>query len=221
MWLPHHQNTTSLKTKRLTNFGLAITNLSLAIVFGPMIGLLKTHPPSALEIFAAILTLDLLAYVFHRLFHENNFLFRFHQVHHSDPNIEATTALRFHFGEVLIANSARIFTASLLGFSFKTLIIFELVFLFFNLLEHSNLKLPSWLSKKAEFLFITPALHRRHHSIIPKEMNSNYGTIFSFWDRILKTRTPSLETDQFPMGLKPDEQEISLKQALVWPFKTK
>lgn len=194
-------------------------NVGLALIFGPMLKLLSTHSPSWIEVLGGILILDLVAYMFHRLFHRFDFLFRFHGVHHSDPHIEVTTALRFHFGEVLIANSARLAVVWALGFSYQTLIAFELTFLFFNMFEHANLRLPQRISHLWSRVFITPALHRRHHSIVREEMNSNYGTIFSIWDRALGTLTPSEESDQFPMGLRPDQKELGPFEALFWPFK--
>ncbi len=217
-WSPHRRKTPQLRSRRLTNLGLGAFNLSLVVVFGQLTQLLSTHTPSWMEVTAGVFLLDFLAYCFHRLFHLNSFLFRFHSVHHSDASIEVTSAFRFHFGEVLVANSARILCAWALGFSYVTLFIFELVFLFFNLFEHSNFQLPQKLSGFLSFLWITPALHRKHHSILHKEMNSNFGTVFSIWDRLLRTYTPGGESEDFPMGLSKGQQERGFLKALALPF---
>lgn len=217
--MAHNTNIPELKRKRVLNLSLGSINFILALSLGPLLGLLSTHTPSWIEIFIGVLVLDFVAYAFHRVFHQFNILFRFHGVHHSDPHIEVTSALRFHFGEVIVGSLARVATVWLTGFSYQTLIAFELVFMFFNMLQHANLRLPQPLSRLLGWIFITPAFHRRHHSVQVTEMNSNYGTIFSFWDRIFGTFTPSKEDDQFLMGLKSNQKEMKVIEAIRWPFK--
>lgn len=217
-WIPHSQ-IQDVDKKRFVNFCLGLLNLGVAFFLGSITQLLPTHSPSLLEVLSGVLILDFVAYGFHRLFHQFDFLFRFHRVHHSDPHIEFSSALRFHFGEVFVANSGRLLATWSLGFSYKTLVIFEVIFLAFNLFEHSNLRLPEKLSRTLSWLWITPALHRKHHSIQEREMNSNYGTVFSVWDRSFGTWTPGMEKEEFPMGLRAHQEEIGLREALICPFK--
>src|SRR5690606_37236448 len=125
-------------------------------ILGPALKWLPTHPPGILEILAGVLLFDLLAYAFHRLFHRIDFLFRFHRVHHSDPNLEVTTALRFHVFEVLPTVFIRILLAYALGISYMTLVIFEIIFQTLNFIEHSNIKLPVRLSAFLNSILVTP-----------------------------------------------------------------
>ncbi|RLA11351.1 MAG: hypothetical protein DRQ60_10020, partial [Gammaproteobacteria bacterium] len=140
-----------------------------------------------LAIPVAVFVLDGVSYFWHRANHRISLLWRFHQVHHSDPNFTATTAIRFHFGELLLALPVRLFAVAVMGVSIPGVIVFELIFAFANFFEHGDIDLPLDLERRLAFFFITPALHRRHHSLEAALLNSNYGTIFSFWDRIFRS----------------------------------
>ncbi|MCB0351124.1 MAG: sterol desaturase family protein, partial [Bdellovibrionales bacterium] len=94
----------------------------------------------------------------------------------------------------------------------------ELTYQFFNFFEHGNIKLSKNLEMQLEKVFITPALHRKHHSQVPNELNSNYGTIFSFWDKFGRTKTPSHSEEKFALGLPKQDHDWSLKEVLLKPF---
>jgi sterol desaturase/sphingolipid hydroxylase (fatty acid hydroxylase superfamily) len=136
-----------------------------------------------LAIPVSLLWLDAVSYGWHRANHRMPLLWRFHQVHHSDPTFTATTGLRFHFGELLLALPVRLLAVVVLGVSVPGIIVFELIFAFATFIEHGDIDLPLVLEERLASLFITPALHRRHHSREASLLDSNYGTIFSFWDR--------------------------------------
>ncbi|MBW2292185.1 MAG: sterol desaturase family protein [Deltaproteobacteria bacterium] len=165
----------------------------------------------------AVLGLDGVSYVWHRANHRIPLLWRFHQVHHSDPNFTTTTAVRFHFGELLLALPLRLLAIIILGVSIPGVIVFELIFAFANFFEHGDIDLPLDLEKRLAFLFITPALHRRHHSREARLLNSNYGTIFSFWDRAFRSFGSSRSDVQVQIGLPGVSEMLGPKEALMMP----
>jgi sterol desaturase/sphingolipid hydroxylase (fatty acid hydroxylase superfamily) len=152
------------------------------------IGLLNQGAVSSwVAIPVSVIGLDLVSYFWHRANHRVVFLWRFHQAHHTDPHYTVTTALRFHPGELLLALPVRLFAVTIIGVPVVGVIVFEVVFAFANFWEHGNIELPLDFECAAGRLFITPALHRRHHSVEARLLDSNYGTIFSLWDRLLRS----------------------------------
>lgn len=131
-----------------------------------------------------VLLLDASFYLWHRANHRLTFLWRFHQVHHSDPDLDVTTALRFHFGEVLLSTMLRIAQLLLLGVPAAAFLIYAGAFQAAVLFHHSNLRLPARLDRALSWLIVTPRLHGVHHSQLPTETNSNYSVLTSIWDRL-------------------------------------
>jgi sterol desaturase/sphingolipid hydroxylase (fatty acid hydroxylase superfamily) len=167
----------------------------------------------------AVLGLDGVSYFWHRANHRIPLLWRFHQVHHSDPNFTVTTAIRFHFGELLLALPIRLVAVAILGVSIPGVIVFELIFAFANFFEHGDIDLPLDLEKRLAFMLITPALHRRHHSREARLLNSNYGTIFSFWDRAFRSFGASRSDVQIQIGLPGVSQALGPQEALMMPVR--
>jgi sterol desaturase/sphingolipid hydroxylase (fatty acid hydroxylase superfamily) len=167
-----------------------------------------------------VLGLDAVSYAWHRANHRLPLLWRFHQVHHGDESFHVTTALRFHPGELLLALPVRLAAVVLLGVPPEGVLLFELIFGAANLLEHGNFDLPRRLEPMVQRLLVTPALHRRHHTSDWRELNTNFGTIFSFWDRLANTFRASDSDRRIPTGL-PDWSGTrlpSLSEWLVLPF---
>ena len=134
----------------------------------------------------AFLLLDLWMYLWHRANHGLPFLWRFHKMHHSDAEMSASTGVRFHTGEVLLSALARLVIVPVLGITLAQLAIYELVLLPAVLIQHSNVVWPGWF-KRARRMFVTPEMHRIHHSRWPLDTNSNYGSIFTWWDFLGRT----------------------------------
>lgn len=174
--------------------------------------------PVSLAILVSIVALDLVSYAWHRANHVVPFLWRFHQVHHSDPAFTASTALRFHPGELLLSLPLRLVAVAGLGVPVVGVIVFEVYFAFQNMFEHGNIDLPAATEKRLAWLFVTPALHRLHHSRRRAELNSNYGTIFTLWDRGLRTFRPSSSRVSVRTGLPGAESPLRLADALALPF---
>jgi sterol desaturase/sphingolipid hydroxylase (fatty acid hydroxylase superfamily) len=147
-------------------------------------------------------------------------LWRFHAIHHADANYHVTTALRFHPGELLIALPVRLAAIALLGAPPIGVVAFELIFGIANVLEHGNFDLPRRIERAAGVLLVTPALHRWHHSTGRHERDSNFGTVFSVWDRLARTLQPSNSAAVFPTGLPSMHASArSLRAMLIKPMR--
>ena len=184
------------------------------------IGLLNAiDAPLAVGIAATLVALDLVSYFWHRAMHRVGFLWRLHRVHHADADYHVSTALRFHPGELLLALPVRLSAILLLGAPPVAVVAFEAVFGIANVLEHGNFDLPRRLEQSLAAVLVTPALHRRHHSVERRERDSNLGTILSVWDRLARTLRPSASTQSFPTGLPglPPGEGRSLAAMLLLP----
>ena len=175
--------------------------------------------PIWVAVAVSIVALDLVSYAWHRANHVIPLLWRFHQVHHSDLAFTTTTALRFHPAELVLSLPLRLVAVAGLGVPVVGVIVFEVYFAFQNMFEHGNIDLPPALERRLAWLFVTPALHRRHHSRRRAELNSNYGTIFTFWDRGLGTFGASSSRVSVRTGLPGAEHALGPAAALTLPFR--
>jgi sterol desaturase/sphingolipid hydroxylase (fatty acid hydroxylase superfamily) len=165
-----------------------------------------------------LLLLDGLIYWWHRANHEWPLLWRFHRVHHLDRTLDATTALRFHFGEVLISMVARAGVILSIGFPFASVVTFESLVLIAATFHHSNLRLPPGLELGLSRIVITPAIHWVHHHRRQSDTDSNYGTVFSFWDRVFGTVSRSPRLLGMEIGVQGAE-ELGLVGLLLRPLR--
>ncbi len=149
-------------------------------------GLLNWLPgPSWTKTALGFLLYDLYMYLIHRVNHAVPFLWRFHRVHHTDDQVDVTTALRFHFGEQLItAFVFRLGIVPLLGLTLEQMLFYEIFSKPLILFHHSNIALPEPIDRILRALVVSPNMHRVHHSKWLPETNSNYASFFSFWDRL-------------------------------------
>jgi sterol desaturase/sphingolipid hydroxylase (fatty acid hydroxylase superfamily) len=165
-----------------------------------------------------ILILDCWIYFMHRAMHEVPFLWRFHEIHHRDETLDTTSAFRFHFGEVAISALVRSVVIIALGMPFTSVVIFETCVLTAALFQHSNVKLPRGLERVLSWFIVTPSIHWVHHHVLRADTNSNYGNIFSWWDRLFGTKSRTARTPEMPIGLD-DARDIPLQMLIVQPFK--
>ncbi len=145
---------------------------------------------------------------------------RFHRVHHSDLNMDVSTATRFHIGELAISAVIKIALIFFVGIPITTVIIYESAIVFCAQFHHSSLKVPGWLETVLWILFVPPSMHRIHHSVIRKELNSNYGTIFSIWDRIIGTLIKGVDQSKIRIGIGAyqDTTKLNYQHLMVMPF---
>ena len=143
--------------------------------------------PAWFEMLLLFVLFDFWMYLWHRANHTIPFLWRFHRMHHSDPEMDASTAVRFHTGEVVLSAVARLAILPLLGMTLAQLALYEMVLLPVILFHHSNVSLPRWADHGLLAIVVTPAMHRVHHSRWRPETDSNYGSIFPYWDFLARS----------------------------------
>jgi len=186
------------------NIGLSLTVILPVSYFAAEHSLL-TRPDwlaGTASLVLDIILLDLFIYGWHRCVHEIPFFWRFHEVHHLDEHLDTTSAIRFHFGEIFFATFLRVLVVFIFAIPFTTVVIFETLVLVFTLFHHSNLALPPSLEKTISKLIVTPSIHWVHHHALRKDTDSNYGTIFSFWDRIFKTKSTTKRFSAMRIGVE-------------------
>jgi sterol desaturase/sphingolipid hydroxylase (fatty acid hydroxylase superfamily) len=168
------------------------------------------------QLIAGIVFLDFLgAYLPHVLFHKTSWLWRFHSVHHSDMMVDVTTAFRQHPAETLVRVSFYAAGMVLLGLPLWVGLVYASLSAFNAQLEHSNIKVNSKLERVVQVIFVTPNLHKIHHSKYQMETDSNYSNIFSFWDRIFGTFTEIKQPGRIEYGLDYlKDRDYSLKELL-------
>src|SRR5215475_9406071 len=178
--------------------------------------------PPLIATVTAILLFDGWLYLLHRANHKIGLLWRFHRVHHSDPEMDATTAIRFHTGEVLISAALRLAVIPLLGIALWQLLLYESLMAPIILFHHSNVKFPEKVDRRLRALVVSPAVHRVHHSRMQFETDSNYSIVFSIWDRI--GGTFRLRQDGRPVNFGLDEydgeESQRVSRLLTTPFQT-
>ncbi|MEW6305375.1 MAG: sterol desaturase family protein [Verrucomicrobiota bacterium] len=176
--------------------------------------------PAWAQVAGAFVLMDLWMYGWHRLNHRVPWLWRFHRVHHSDPRMDVTTASRFHAGEMVISCVLRAPVIVLAGMSLWALAWYEAAMFAVVQLHHANISLPGWLDRALRLVIVTPFVHKVHHSNWQPETDSNYSSLFSFWDRIFGTfrlRTDA-RTLQFGLDELSAEQHQTLAGLLKTPF---
>lgn len=168
----------------------------------------------------AFLLLDYSNYIWHILLHKMPILWRFHLVHHTDLDLDITTAFRFHFGEMIGSIFFRGAAVLLIGVSPMMVLIYEILFEAASQFHHSNMKLPFRLEKALNKLIVTPRMHGIHHSMIRRETDSNYSIIFSFWDRLHKTVRLNIHQNEIVTGVPTyaDERELTIGKLWKLPF---
>ena len=177
--------------------------------------------PAPVQFILAFLLLDLAFYYWHVLNHRVGFLWRFHNVHHFDPDLDVSTGFRFHFGEVLFSTVFRVVQVALIGVTPLMFAAYEAVFQAGTLFHHSNVRLPIRLERLLNLVFVTPRMHGIHHSHVQRETDSNYSVVFSFWDRLHGTIGLNVPQSQLTIGVPGYSRggDNSLGNVLASPFR--
>ena len=164
----------------------------------------------AVNIAISVILLDLIYYSIHRLNHRLPFLWRFHRAHHSDLEVDVTTGFRFHVGEVLLSTSSKMVSVLVLGISPLGVMIFEMALLMAAQFQHSNIALPAVIERWLRIGIVTPPMHIVHHSLRWSEQSSNYGTLFSWWDRLFGSYALPIPQNQMVLGLEEYRRDLGL-----------
>ena len=217
--------------RNLTIAGFAAVALQLAeqplaqpltkLVERRNLGLLKIFKlPPLLETILAVILLDYTLYLWHVLTHKAPFLWRFHLVHHVDLDLDASTALRFHFGELTISAVWRAAQIVAIGVSPVSFAAWQLFLFPAILFHHSNVKLPVELEKRLDKFVVTPRLHGIHHSIVRDETDSNWSSGLTVWDWLHGTLRTDVPQEEIVIGVPAyqNENEVTLPKILAQPF---
>ena len=180
--------------------------------------------PLWLEVLAVVLILDFAIWLQHLITHKVPILWRLHRVHHADVDMDVTTAIRFHPIEIALSMLLKIGLVYALGPAAIAVVIFEIVLNGTAMFNHSNLALPQWLDRLVRRVFVTPDMHRVHHSVHREEHDSNYGFSLSLWDRLFGTyiAQPAAGHEAMKVGLQwQDDRPSKLGWSLALPFTRK
>jgi sterol desaturase/sphingolipid hydroxylase (fatty acid hydroxylase superfamily) len=233
---PLRERTRSSVTRLIVNVGLSafayligaylITPVSLGLA-----GWAARRPFGVIHLFPALpgtgrallgfLLMDLSFYYWHRANHRIPALWRFHNVHHIDPDLDVSTAVRFHFGEILFSTGFRAIQISLIGVSPRVYFLYEFAFQGNTLIHHSNVRLPVRVESLLNKFLVTPRMHGIHHSVVESETNSNYSVVLSWWDRLHHTLRLNVPQAAVVVGVPAylSSQDNNLWNALMLPFR--
>ena len=173
--------------------------------------------PVWVELLIAVLLLDFIAqYWVHVLLHRIKWMWKFHMVHHSDTNVDATSGTRHHPGDYFLREVFALGAIILIGAPISYYFFYRICTIFFTYSTHANINFPRWIDKTLSWVFITPNMHKFHHHFERPWTNTNYGNIFSFWDRIFGT---IIIDDPKKVSYGLDVLEDSTDQNLKFQFK--
>jgi sterol desaturase/sphingolipid hydroxylase (fatty acid hydroxylase superfamily) len=153
-----------------------------------------------MTVIIGVLALDFSSWLVHFVMHKNRTLWRFHLIHHSDNNVDVTTGLRHHPGDSLLRGIFFILLIFVSGAPMYSVMIYQTLVVISTAFTHANISLPGWLDKALSYIFVSPNMHKVHHHWKQPYTDSNYGAVFSVWDRLLGTFM-KLEPKEIRYGL--------------------
>jgi sterol desaturase/sphingolipid hydroxylase (fatty acid hydroxylase superfamily) len=236
--IPRHPTVDSKPRRLAINFSLSGFNVLLVrgLLGGAAVGMAHFAGqqgwglfnyldwPVPLEMAMGVVFLDLMIYLQHVVLHMIPFFWRFHKVHHSDLDLDVSSGFRFHPLEILGSMIYKLGLVAALGPSVMTVVVFEVILSGMAMFTHSNIKLPLGLDRTLRWLFVTPDMHRIHHSVEVDETNSNYGFNISIWDRLLGTYIHDGKKPQPEIVIGIPEfrtpEQVSLLQLVLIPFRS-
>jgi sterol desaturase/sphingolipid hydroxylase (fatty acid hydroxylase superfamily) len=211
-------------TTVLVNFSLAFVLLKVSdLVVENNFGLLNFYDslPLSLYIILGILLLDLIgAYLPHYVQHKVKFLWKIHLVHHSDHKVDTTTANRHHPFESVVRYLFTLMGVALLGANMGLVFLYQSLSVILSQFNHANININPSFDKYLSFFIVTPNMHKVHHHYAMPYTDSNYGNIFSFWDRLFGT-FKTLNPSKIIYGVDTffnEEENGSIKNLLYRPF---
>jgi sterol desaturase/sphingolipid hydroxylase (fatty acid hydroxylase superfamily) len=180
--------------------------------------------PAAAQLVLGVVALDFaFGYVAHRLLHTWPSLWRFHRVHHSDPFVDVSTSYRTHPVESVWRHAWMFATIWLLGVPLASVVAFRVLSGLNGLLEHANIRLPAALDSAASWFWVTPNMHKIHHSRVQAETDTNYGNLLPVYDRLLGTFVPTVRAGSVEYGLEDaaPEDVRTFRAMLAMPWQSR
>lgn len=173
-----------------------------------------------MTILIGVLALDFSSWLVHLVMHKVPVLWRFHLIHHSDNNVDVTTGLRHHPGDSLLRGIFFILLIFFSGAPMYSVMIYQTLVVLSTAFTHANISLPKNLDRALSYLIISPNMHKVHHHWQQPFTDSNYGAVFSIWDRLLGTFM-KLDPSQIRYGLDryyPNEKDEDFMKLMKKPF---
>jgi sterol desaturase/sphingolipid hydroxylase (fatty acid hydroxylase superfamily) len=167
-----------------------------------------------------VLALDFSSWLVHLVMHKSRFLWRFHLIHHSDTNVDVTTGLRHHPGDSLLRGIFFMLLIFISGAPMYSVMIYQTLVVLSTAFTHANIKLPEKLDTLLSYIIISPNMHKVHHHWKQPFTDTNYGAVFSVWDRLLGTFS-QLHVNDIRYGIDrhyPEEKDEDLVKMLIKPF---
>ena len=185
----------------------------------------QVDAPGWLKGLVALVALDLLIYGQHVATHRIPMLWRLHQVHHADLDLDATSGVRFHPIEILLSMGLKAIAVILLGAGYEAVLVFEVGLNAAAMFNHGNVRLPQWWDRCLRWVIVTPDMHRVHHSIRPEETHRNFGFNLPWWDWLFRTyrAQPQDSHEHLTLGLPAQRTEmetVPLMVMLLMPFRS-
>jgi sterol desaturase/sphingolipid hydroxylase (fatty acid hydroxylase superfamily) len=178
--------------------------------------------PIWLYVIIGLTLMDLIgAWLIHWLEHSTGWMWRFHLIHHTDPNVDVTTGLRHHPGENILRLVFTILAILVTGASFGLVMMYQSISVFFAHLTHANIKVPANLDRILSYILVTPNFHKIHHHYMQPHTDSNYGNIFSIWDHVFGTVKKMACIDDLIYGVDThmkSNEHSSVRNLLLIPF---
>ena len=170
---------------------------------------------------AGFLMFDYAYYWWHVGTHRIPFLWRFHNVHHTDLDMDVSTAARFHFAEIAFSVVYRVAIVLIVGIAPLVYLFYEMIFELETQFHHSNWRLPRRVESLLNTIIVTPRMHGIHHSIVQAETNSNWGSVFCWWDRLHRSHRMDIAQSDITIGVPAyrDEKELTLGDLWKMPFR--
>ena len=234
---PRRERSVSRWIRWPSNLGIVAFNTLLLRILGPVAavglavlseergwGLLNAFSlPSLLAIVLSVVLLDLAIYLQHVVFHAVPALWRLHRMHHADLDFDVTTGARFHPIEILLSMAIKLAVVAALGPPAVAVLIFEILLNATAMFNHGNVRIPEGSDRVLRWFVVTPEMHRVHHSVIPRETNSNFGFNLPWWDRLLGTyrAQPADGHEGMTIGIAQfrTPRDLWLDLMLVQPFR--
>ena len=212
-------------TTAIIGFGFAFLLLkSTEIVNENQFGVIHLFDfPLVFEVIISLLILDLIgAYLVHFIEHKVPWMWKFHVVHHSDKNVDVTTGLRHHPGETVFRILFTILAVYVSGASIGIVMLYQSISVLFAHITHANISLPKNLDRVISYILVTPNMHKVHHHFKLPLTDTNYGNIFSIWDRLFGTYSYVDDSKSIVYGIDThinDKKIDSFSDLLLIPFK--
>jgi sterol desaturase/sphingolipid hydroxylase (fatty acid hydroxylase superfamily) len=216
-FVSYRPNTVSKKTRLATNLSISVRNgVLLNLLFwtatvSTVAGAEETRAcllnvigiPHWAKLAGTIILMDFVMYVWHLSNHRIPLFWRFHRIHHSDINMDVSTASRFHVGELSVSACIKIAAVHFIGIDIAGMVLFDCIMVLTAQFQHSSMRVPERYERLYWVVFVPPSMHRIHHSVVIRERYSNYGAIFSVWDRMFGTLLRNVAQEKIVIGLGP------------------